>query len=77
MGLETVGDLVLHIILMKLGPKDTARVACISMQLCVLALRSLSGPTFFCKTLISLSLLILKETLHFLSRYPPFFTQKK
>ncbi|KAJ4838468.1 hypothetical protein Tsubulata_034930 [Turnera subulata] len=32
MGLEGVGDLALHIILTKLGPKDTARVACVSKR---------------------------------------------
>lgn len=32
MGLESVGDLALHIILTKLGPEDTARVACVSKR---------------------------------------------
>lgn len=30
MGLESVGDLALNIILSKLGPEDTARVSCVS-----------------------------------------------
>uniref|UniRef100_A0A2P2IU14 ApaG domain-containing protein n=1 Tax=Rhizophora mucronata TaxID=61149 RepID=A0A2P2IU14_RHIMU len=33
MGLETVGDLALHVILTKLGPEDTARTACVSKRL--------------------------------------------
>ncbi|KAK4286600.1 hypothetical protein QN277_003132 [Acacia crassicarpa] len=32
MGLESVGDLALHIILNKLGPEDIARVACVSKR---------------------------------------------
>ncbi|KAH7572835.1 hypothetical protein JRO89_XS03G0021700 [Xanthoceras sorbifolium] len=32
MGLESVGDLALHIILLKLGPKDTAVVACVNKK---------------------------------------------
>ncbi|KAF7824341.1 F-box protein SKIP16 [Senna tora] len=32
MGLESVGDLALHIILSKLGPEDTARIACVSKR---------------------------------------------
>ncbi|XP_028757198.1 F-box protein SKIP16 [Neltuma alba] len=32
MGLESVGDLALHIILAKLGPEDIARVACVSKK---------------------------------------------
>ncbi|VVA90158.1 unnamed protein product [Arabis nemorensis] len=37
MGLEDAGDLVLHIILSKIGPQDTARVACVSKRLKVSA----------------------------------------
>lgn len=37
MGLENVGDLVLHMLLSKLGPKDTAKVACVSKRLRVSA----------------------------------------
>ncbi|KAJ0236080.1 F-box protein SKIP16 [Hirschfeldia incana] len=33
MGLEEAGDLVLHIILSKIGPENTARVACVSKRL--------------------------------------------
>ncbi|KAF2590523.1 hypothetical protein F2Q70_00038045 [Brassica cretica] len=37
MGLEEAGDLVLHIILSKIGPENTARVACVSKRLKVSA----------------------------------------
>ncbi|KAL1202140.1 F-box protein SKIP16 [Cardamine amara subsp. amara] len=37
MGLEDAGDLVLHIVLSKIGPEDTARVACVSKRLHVSA----------------------------------------
>ncbi|ESQ36310.1 hypothetical protein EUTSA_v10007687mg [Eutrema salsugineum] len=37
MGLEDAGDLVLHIILSKIGPENTARVACVSKRLQVSA----------------------------------------
>ncbi|GKV39230.1 hypothetical protein SLEP1_g47036 [Rubroshorea leprosula] len=33
MALEAVGDLALHIILLKLGPKDTVKVSCVSKRL--------------------------------------------
>lgn len=34
MGLESVGDLAIHVILSKLGAQDTARVACVSKRFC-------------------------------------------
>ncbi|KAI9194456.1 hypothetical protein LWI28_006191 [Acer negundo] len=33
MGLESVGDLALHVVLSKLGPKDTALVSCVNKRL--------------------------------------------
>ncbi|KAK3204385.1 hypothetical protein Dsin_018431 [Dipteronia sinensis] len=37
MGLESVGDLALHVVLSKLGPKDTALVSCVNKRLKITA----------------------------------------
>lgn len=54
MGLEDAGDLVLHIILSKIGPESTARVACVSKRLKVSASEE-SLWSIFCSNDLNIS----------------------
>ncbi|VYS45164.1 unnamed protein product [Arabidopsis thaliana] len=54
MGLEDAGDLVLHIVLSKIGPENTARVACVSKRLKVSASEE-SLWSIFCSNDLNIS----------------------